>query len=404
VLLAMSMGGPAVTGGRDVLAVVWQGAAVVAAVTALAWALWRWWLAPPSPSSPAPASATPAERRARGEGRRLLRLAFGGLWVADGLLQARATMGPGFVPDDLRPLLPGQPAWLEAALHWSIRVWSAHPLHVDAATVLVQVGIGLAIAAGGDDLLGRAGLWLSIGWAAVVWVFGEGLGGVLQHGASFVMGVPGAALAYVLAASLLLLPTEWWWTDKAARLARAATAAFFAVGAVLQALPANGLWHGRTLAESFSGMVAQGTWPALAAPMRAMGHLALAHPVGLNMALVVTMAGLAAWLASGRAPRAAAASSICWLLAAWWLGQDFGVLGPAATDPNLALPLALVLGTSTFGSRAPAPRRLALTPDATGAPSALGTRARAFSPLVFAGLLAVVVAAVPVVGVLLGAL
>ena len=34
-LLAMSMGGPAVTGGRDVLAVVWQEAAVVAATNKL---------------------------------------------------------------------------------------------------------------------------------------------------------------------------------------------------------------------------------------------------------------------------------------------------------------------------------------------------------------------------------
>lgn len=406
-LLAMSMGGPAVTGGRDVLAVVWQEAAVVAATTALAWALWRWWLAPPRPPSAAgtaPATPAAAERARWHEGRRLLRLGLGALWVADGLLQARPTMGPGFVPDDLRPLLPGQPAWLDAALRWSIRVWSAHPLHVDAATVLVQVGIGLAIAAGGEDALGRTGLWLSIGWGLMVWVFGEGLGGVLQHGASFVMGVPGGVLAYVLAAALLLLPAEWWRTGRAARLGALATAAFFALGALIQALPANGLWHGRTLAQSFSGMVAAGTWPAVAAPMRAMGRLALADPVALDAVLVASMAGLAAWLAIGRAPRAAAAATVLWLLAAWWLGQDFGVFGPAATDPNLALPLAFVLAASAFGARTPEMARRAPVVSEAGADPARTWRQAAFSPLVFAGLLAVAVAAVPVLGVLVSAI
>jgi len=414
-LLAMSMGGPAVAGGRDVLSVVWQEAALVGAITALAWALWRWWLAPVRQPRAVGTGTAVGTGRARGqhqeeraeqarapwwkESRRALRVLLGALWIVDGLLQARPTMGPGFVPDDLRPLLSGEPGWLDSALRWSIRVWSAHPLHVDAATVLVQVGIGLAIVAGGDDRLGRMGLWVSIGWGLFVWVFGEGLGGILQHGASFTMGVPGGVLAYVLGGVLLLLPVRWWASRRMARIAALATAAFFATGAVLQALPANGLWRGHTLAQSFSGMVAAGTPSAIAAPMRAMGHLASTHPIVVNAVLVAMMAGLAAWLGTGRGPRGAALAAIVWLGAAWWLSQDFGVIGPAATDPNLALPLALVLGACTFGRPSPAP--LELVSPATTKPRRTW-RDAAFSPIVFAGLLAIPIASFPVLGTLLG--
>ena len=42
-------------------------------------------------------------------------------------------------------------------------------------------------------------------------------------------------------------------------------------------------------------------------------------------------------------------AGIALCLATWWLGQDFGVLGGMATDPDTALPLALVLTCVAVG-------------------------------------------------------
>ena len=115
-------------------------------------------------------------------------------------------------------------------------------MFADAATVCVQVGIGLALLTIRRGLLARAALVLSIGWAMVVWIGGEGFGGILEPGAAWLTGVPGAALVYVAAGAVLLLPWASWRTGRAARLARRGSALWLVVAALLQLLPAGAGW------------------------------------------------------------------------------------------------------------------------------------------------------------------
>jgi cytochrome oxidase Cu insertion factor (SCO1/SenC/PrrC family) len=50
-------------------------------------------------------------------------------------------------------------------------------------------------------------------------------------------------------------------------------------------------------------------------------------------------------------------SALCLSAGTWWLAQDFGVLGGLSTDPNTALPLALMLAAALPGWRASNPER-----------------------------------------------
>ena len=50
----------------------------------------------------------------------------------------------------------------------------------------------------------RFGLWLSVGWALVIWIFGEGFGNLFTGSATFYTGAPGSALLYLILALCLI--------------------------------------------------------------------------------------------------------------------------------------------------------------------------------------------------------
>jgi hypothetical protein len=330
-----------------------------------------------------------------GRSRLLLRRGLGILWIVDGLLQAQPAMANHFAKAVIIPAAKGQPLWLSQLIHLEARLWQAHPLDLAAATVLIQLGIGVAILAGGDSRLGRLGLWFSIGWSLLVWAGAEGLGGVLSVGATEISGAPGAALFYAIAAGLLLSPRRYWISTAIPAWIRRGTGGLLLLGALLEALPAERLWTGSGLSSTFSEMahMSQPGW--LAAPISFLARLGHVHPIPLNGALIVIMVILGVGLLSGRAPRAWTAATLIWLAATWWLGQDLGGLGTGtATDPNLSPLVGLLLVASW---RRVSPREVASDPNVE--PSGLRRK------LALAGVAALVVGSVPAaVGLPLAAL
>ena len=89
--------------------------------------------------------------------------------------------------------------------------------------------------------------------------------------------------------------------------------------------------------------------------------VALDRPLVLNAAIIAVLlaVGTSLWVRGGRALLVAGVL-VCG--ATWWLAQDFGVLGGLGTDPNTALPLALLL--------------VAASPNWASQPLAVGTRLR----------------------------
>jgi cytochrome oxidase Cu insertion factor (SCO1/SenC/PrrC family) len=123
-----------------------------------------------------------------------------------------------------------------------------------------------------------------------------------------------------------------------------------------------------------------------------------AQPTLTNALLiaVLVVVGTGLWL---RADRFFIGCGVVFCGLTWWLAQDFGVLGGVATDPNSALPLGLLLISSSPGwqertsaereslSTPSAPRVAPLLAPTTAALSALGIGALVVAPVFVAGLL-----------------
>jgi cytochrome oxidase Cu insertion factor (SCO1/SenC/PrrC family) len=301
-----------------------------------------------------PAESTGADRTEAPPipARLFLRRAIGIIWILDGLLQAQPAMPGGFVQNVISPTALGQPGWLANLLHWESYFWQAHPLDLAVATVLIQVGIGVMILAGGDSNLGKFGLWLSIGWGLFVWVGGEAMGGMLISGATEMMGAPGAVLVYAAAAGLLLVPRRLWTGGRVGPQLRLGVGAVLLFGAVLQAIPWEGFWRARGLSAMFLAMAKVPQPGFLSAPVLWVAHLAESYPFWLNLSFVLVMAALGIGLIVGRHPSIWMVAALVWLAFIWWVGQDFGALGSkTATDPNLSPLLAVMLVTAWMAGR-----------------------------------------------------
>lgn len=348
------------------LTLLWAALAV-AVVAVAAWALDRSGSALPTRVR---LLVTGPDVRAEGPepaGRRFLRIAFGLLWLVDGLLQAQPLMAGAFPSQ----VIGGDigPGWYMSWQSLLARAWARHPVAADAATVWVQVGLGLALLFAVRGRPARLAAVASVVWAAIVWFSGESVGGLLAAGAGWLTGAPGAVLVYAVAGAVLLMPWSSWRCGErrsgaAPLVLRRATAVWLAVSAVLQALPGEQFWHPDMLSAPFADGAGTNPSALLRSPISRLETLAVDSPHALNLAVIIVLAVLAVALwAGGSTPTISAV--VVWCLATWWLAQDFGVLGGTATDPNTALPLALLVaaalpvwvpaGEPAAGSPPPAP-------------------------------------------------
>ena len=191
----------------------------------------------------------------------------------------------------------------------------------DAVTVWIQIGLGVAILVGGTGRAARSVLVASAAWGAFVWVVGEALGGAADPTWSLLNGAPGAALLYVAASVVLLLPVRWWTAGAAQRSLRVVVGLGLLLGAVLQVLPRGGWWTHTGLSRALS--MARGRWdPWGAGRSRALVGVLGPRPRGggehrADARLADTGVGLL--LDRWRRPTTIAAAVVC--LLAWWLGQ-----------------------------------------------------------------------------------
>lgn len=337
---------------------------------------------PPSLLAPAPGGAEPA-------GRRVLRLGFGALWVLDGLLQLQAGMVVGMPGTVLRPAAVGSPAWVHRLVGVGTTIWSNHPVQAAAATVWIQLGIGILLLVAPRGRWSQAAGVVSVGWSLVVWVFGEAFGSILAPGLTWAFGAPGAVLFYAVAGALVALPDRAWRGPRLGRLVTAGMGAFFLGMALLQAWPGRGFWQGRTAhgLGTLAGMVAtmaKTPQPSLFAGwVSSFAGFVTAHGWAVNLFLVVALAVIGIGLCSGR-PRlvvAATGGAAVLCLATWVLVEDFGFFGGLGTDPNSMLPILLVVTGGTVALvRRPAPAVEPVVASPAPVPEPAGTVPPAAAP------------------------
>ncbi len=276
--------------------------------------------------------------------RALLWWGLGILWLIDGILQTQPAMpNNGFVEDVLAPALSGQPSWYIRILGWNIQFWTNHPIGADAAATLVQLWVGILLLVGMDRLAGRVALWISIIWGLGIWIFGEGMGGILTGSATWLTGSPGSVVFYVAGAVLLLLPEAWWESGRIRKLARRGFGVFWLLAAAAQAWPSAGYWTGNGLHQIFATAAGMSQPVFLSAPIAGMAKAAELYPAFWNAVFVIVMLVLAASYFFDRMSSWTLELALLWLFFTWWMGQDFGVMGGIGTDPNSSPILALLM-------------------------------------------------------------
>jgi cytochrome oxidase Cu insertion factor (SCO1/SenC/PrrC family) len=331
-------------------ALLHQGIFVLAvfAVLALAWLVIREWGRPALTRAGSRLDAGPEPA-----GRQLLRIGFGVIWIFDGLLQAQPAMAEGLPSQVIQPAAATSPDWVQHIVNWAGTSWSYHPIQAGASAVWIQIGIGVLLIAAPRGWWSRLAGLASIGWALVVWVFGEAFGGIFAPGLTWLFGAPGAALFYLAAGLLIAAPERSWRTPRLGRTALSVLGAFFLAMAVLQAWPGRGFWQGtlRGGSGTLTGMIrSMSTTPqpaVLAGWVSSFASFTAAHGFAVNLFAVIalTAIGLGLLTAGGGSPvllRLTVTALVVLCLADWVLVEDLGFFGGLGTDPNSMVPQALL--------------------------------------------------------------
>jgi|GEM_PF-2224321 hypothetical protein len=269
--------------------------------------------------------------------RHMIKIIFGTLWILDGVLQLQPEMSYGFLSSVIIPVASGLPALIQAFFLGIVSEWGHYPVLFDALSAVVQITIGVGLLLVRRKLLLKSILLLSILWGTIVWTLGEGLGGTLTGGASYLSGFPGSALIYVMAAAILLPDI----TDEvAAKIMSAFMFSIFLFSAIEQAMPSNAYWFGSAL-SSLAGAMASNIQPVfLQHTISAFSTALLTNPPLWNAAIVTAFLIISAlWI---RSRRIAAWLTVSVSLFVWGFFQDFGIIGGYGTDPNTALPVLLI--------------------------------------------------------------
>lgn len=273
---------------------------------------------------------------------------LGILWLLDGFLQLQPLMVTRFIGGFLAPLISGQPAPVTWLINIGIKVWSLSPVVWNDGAAFIQIGIGLGLLLGHPERGQRRALWTSLVWGLIVWIAGEGLGGIFAGG-GWLTGAPGSVLLYMVIALVLLAPITWWNRPSVNSWWRWAMVALFMLEALWQAWPAAGWWSA-SVSKGYLLSMAEMPQPQIfSSPIYAWATMVGHHPALWNGIITAGLVATAVMWVFWSTNRWVWGATMLWVFLAWWLGQDFGVLGGMGTDPNSGA--VLILGLLSYAER-----------------------------------------------------
>ena len=295
--------------------------------------------------------------------RTYLRWGFGALWLIDGVLQFQPSMPLGLANFVVAPAADGTPHWLHALVFDGIGVWNSHPVALAVGTAWIQVGIGLVLIVS-NGVVGRGAAAISAGWAAMIWLIGNGAGGIFSSSSSILFGWPGATSFYVAAGLWLALDTGRF-ARHFSRVSTRGLALVLLAGAVVQCLPGREFWHGGN-SNALTTMTRQMTqtpqphW--LAWITNEGGTVAGTLGGGFNVIVVLWLLICATgmWFSCARQWRWPVVSLVVGCLVFWIIGEDAAIFGGLATDVNSLPPLALLAWSASprLAVAPPRPKRM----------------------------------------------
>ncbi|MGH7142373.1 MAG: hypothetical protein ACREF5_02825 [Candidatus Saccharimonadales bacterium] len=136
---------------------------------------------------------------------RKVQIVLGLLWLLDGALQLQNQMfTSSFASRVIALAAQGQPQFVTGPMTFGIHLFLMHTAIFNSLFAATQLGIGVLILWKRTVL---PGLLLSVLWGFIVWVFGEGYGGIFSAHTLLLMGAPGAVIIYVILA-LAVMPLK----------------------------------------------------------------------------------------------------------------------------------------------------------------------------------------------------
>ncbi len=289
--------------------------------------------------------------------RKTLQRILGVLWLFDGIIQLFPQMWTmNMVNGVMKPMLDGQPGFIEPSLQFIINQTTLHLVEVNLLISVVQILLGLGFLLLPD----RWVKWLvfaSIVWAVIVWYGGEGMSMLLTGQASILTGAPGAVLLYPLL-GLAVYPREK--SDAVSKRMTRKTgdvgllsrktlryilAGFWFFAALLQLQP--NWWQQGQISQSIGAMVGQGGLNTVVVdPLLQQVSNATANiEVSLNIALIVVFLaiGIGLVVVKEEQVRPFLIASIVVSIVFWYFAQGFGmVLTGMSTDFNSGLLIVVI--------------------------------------------------------------
>jgi len=125
-----------------------------------------------------------------------MRIAFGVIWLIDGVLEWQPADFHNFL-QLITAMSQGQPAPLGAVISAGQAVVAINPTLANGLLAALETAVGVSLI---TNTLSRWALRISVLLAALIWVFGQGLGMVFMAGATDVQSGP----LYILVSLMLL--------------------------------------------------------------------------------------------------------------------------------------------------------------------------------------------------------
>ncbi len=283
--------------------------------------------------------------------RKGLQRILGILWLVDGILQLFPQMWTmNMVNGVMKPMLDGQPGFVEPSLQFIINQTTTHLIAVNLLISVVQILLGLGFLFLSDRWIKEL-VWASIVWALVVWYGGEGMSMLLTGQAGVLTGAPGAVLLYPLL-GLAVYPrksvADTGYSDDgllSRKVLRWVLAGFWIFSALLQLQPY--WWQPGQISQTIGGMVGQGglnTW--LVDPvLTPLSNITANIETPLNIVLIVVCLALGIGLAVVKEKQLPSwlTASIVVSVVVWYCAQGIGmILTGMSTDFNSGLLLVVM--------------------------------------------------------------
>lgn len=271
-----------------------------------------------------------------------IRLVLGILWIVDGILQFQPEMPYGFLSVVIEPSIQAiNNVGVEKFLMIGYNIWLLHPFQFDALSGSLQIFIGVAYLLNRSTKALNYISFISIIWALVIWIFGEGLGGIPESGVSLLTGFPGSALIYIILAVPYISP-KLGNIKNLQKYFIYTVSAIFLIGGILQLIPGNTFWtKGQLAYDIYMNINQQGENPIVYVILNHTYVYLLFRENYLNIFMFLLM--IASGLFILLHIRTGLILATVFVGLTWLLFQDMGIYILPATDPNTGLPLLLML-------------------------------------------------------------